>query len=178
MTPEAKLIANIAEKIGAALIQGTDPVKTAALGPLVAAQAAHLELTARMQNDPIFQRTVAVAASGIFSGIKQYEAEREAAMLQPGSKISTADGREVEVTEGGAKFVSAITGVALDVEMDRSYIIFIDSRCATPKALEKFASMFTAIQVAMVPLVIPPGRSVRDVVMAQREKRKQDGKVM
>lgn len=139
----------------------------------------HEELKTRallkLQMHPALKYSLTLAIDRIEEACREYADSRIAQLLQPGMETMSLDGRKVKVEmsdsflDAELRVTNILTGAGLDVS-DGAFVIFIDSRCAKTEALRRWEKITEGdSSVMIIPLEVPKGSSVEQVVAAKRQ---------
>ena len=174
LTPQETFRALAAEAIAVSYLMASDTESR-----IVGVDREELKRRAllKLDLDPALKFVLAVALNEIEQACREYSDFRISQLLQPGMQTFALDGRKVRV-EMSDSFMDAelqvtniLTGVALDVEeIQDGVVIFIDSRSASSEALKRWEKLTeNDTSVMMVPLIVPKGMTVDQVVKAKRQ---------
>lgn len=130
---------------------------------------------AKIQIDKEVRALLTLAMNRIEAAMEAVINNRINSLLQPGVCTMTTDGRtvEVEMSEGllsaKLKVTDVLTGAGLEVS-DGAFVVFIDSRCASSKALRIWQNLIKDdTRLMVIPLEPPRGQTVQQVVAAKRQ---------
>lgn len=162
--PAHTLRATIAEEIAMSFIALTEPM--ALNDPAELKKRALLKI----QMDSQARQVLTVFTSKVQTAAEQYKDSQINELLQPGMRTMTVGGNLVEVDldrEWRLHVTNMLDGMALEVS-GGAFVIFIDNRCAGTEALRRWQQLVKDdTRLMVIPLNVPQGKSIRDVVAAR-----------
>ena len=172
LTPQQNFRAKAAEAIAIAFVMATAPeLRIVGVGHGELKQRA----LAKLQIDQALKFSLTIAIDAIEEATRDYSDARISQLLQPGMRTTTLEGRRVDVEmsdslqDAKLSVTNVLTGAGLDVS-DGAFVLFLDTRCATPEALKRWQQLTNSdTRLMIVPLSVPRGMTIDQVVAGKRQ---------